>query len=163
MPTNANATLEARATSIARVKAVVKSGEKVFNAYMIFTPFVLNCWLVMGWLARLGCSLSALLLSIVTNGVSPHRVVGCTIGTKRKGVKFFFKFFFSWGVGAWVWARGCGRSGVGAWVGRWGRRDADGRARDMAGWMGIVAVGWTRSASLGFPIPDSDCRLACNG
>ena len=42
---NANATLEARATSIARVKAVVKSGEKVFNAYMIFTPFVL----IVGW------------------------------------------------------------------------------------------------------------------
>ena len=73
---------------------------------------------------------------------------GCTIGTEKKGVKFFFKFFFSWGVGAWVRVLGCGRVGVGAWV--WvlgsvggGRRDADGRARDMAGWIGIVAVGWT--------------------
>ena len=55
----------------------------------------------------------------------------CTIGTKHKGVKFFFNFFFSLGVGAWVWARGSvgggrdgdGRSGVGAWVGArgWGR------------------------------------------
>ena len=72
---------------------------------------------------------------------------GCTIGTKLKGVNFFFNFFFVGcgrvGVGAWVWARGCVGVGVGAWVGRWGRRDADGRARDMAGWIGIVAVGWT--------------------
>ena len=98
---------------------------------------------------------------------------GCTIGTKKKGVKFFFNFFFAWvwargvwargcgrlGVGAWVWVRGCGRVGGGAWVGARGRRDGDGRARDMAGWIGIVAVGWTRSASLGFPIPKSNCRL----
>ena len=83
-------------------------------------------------------------------GSSPHRVVGCTIGAKKKGVKFFFKFFFRWvwvlgcgclGVGAWVWARGCGRVGGGAWVGRWGGRDGDGRARDEAGWIGMVAVG----------------------
>ena len=84
-------------------------------------------------------------------GCAPHRVVGCTIGTKRKGVKFFFKFFFRW-----VWALGCGARGCGAlgcgrlgvWVGALGsvgggRRDGDGRARDMAGWIGIVAVGWT--------------------
>ncbi len=32
---NANATVEARATIIAIVKAVVKKGEKVFNAYMV--------------------------------------------------------------------------------------------------------------------------------
>ena len=42
---NANATLEAIATSIASVKAVVKRGEKVFNAYMMFAPFVL----IVGW------------------------------------------------------------------------------------------------------------------
>ena len=80
-------------------------------------------------------------------------------------------------MGAWVWTRGCGRVGVGAWVRvlgcgcsgagarvcRWGRRDADGRARDEAGWIGMVAVGWTRIASLGLPNPDSDCRLACDG
>ena len=95
-------------------------------------------------------------------GASPHRVVGCTIGTKEKGVKFFFNFFFVGcgcvGVGAWV--RGCGRSGVGARVGMgagWIER-----AEDVAGWIGIVAVRWTKSASLGFPIPKSDCRLGCD-
>ena len=67
-----------------------------------------------------------------------------------------------------MWTRGCGGVGVGAWV--WGRgsvggggRDGDGRARDEAGWIGMVAVGWTRIASLGLPNPDSDCRLACDG
>ena len=92
---------------------------------------------------------------MLTNGVSPHRVVGCTIGTKKKGVKFFFKFFFRWvwvigcgcsGVGARVWVLGCGCSGV-------GRRDGDGRARDVAGWIGIVAVGWLRIELPGRPHP----------
>ena len=110
-------------------------------------------------------------------GVIASSRYACTIGTKKKGVKFFFKFFFSLGVDAWVWARGCGRVGVdawvwalgcggvgvGAWVGRWGRRDGDGRARDEAGWIGIVAVGWARIASLGLPNPNSDCRLGCDG
>ena len=112
-------------------------------------------------------------------GIASSRYA-CTIGTKKKGVKFFFKFFFvgcgrvgvdAWvwtrgcgrvGVDAWVWARGCGCVGVGAWVGRWGGRDGDGRARDEAGWIGIVAVGWARIASLGLPNPDSDCRLVCD-
>ena len=69
------------------------------------------------------------------------------------------------GVGAWVW--GCGS--VGRWVGVWGcgsvgggGRDGDGRARDEAGWIGIVAVGWARIASLGLPNPDSDCQLGCD-
>ena len=57
---------------------------------------------------------------------------GCTIGAKNKGVKFFFKFFFSLGcgasgVGCGVWGLGCG--GV-------GRRDRDG-----AGWM-EAGLGW---------------------
>ena len=85
----------------------------MFNAYIMLSPFVLIV-VVVGELVRLGCSLSSLLLSIVTNVVSPHRVVGCTIGAENKSVKFFFKFFFRG-----VWALGCGRSGVGAWV--WGR------------------------------------------
>ena len=140
-------------------------------------------------MARLGCSLSALLFSIVTNGggIAPSRYVG-TIGAKKKGVKFFFKFFFRLvlgrgcgclGVGAWVWVLGCGGRwvggsvgrwvggsvGVGAcgWVGRWGGRDGDGRARDEAGWIGIVAVGCARIASLCLPNPNSDCRLVCDG
>ena len=134
------------------VNAVLKRGEKVFNAYIVFTPFVL---IVVGWLVIVG---SARLFSLCSSVVNRNEWAitssrhECTIGTKRKGVKFFFKFFFAWvwalgcgpvGVGAWVWARGCGCSGVGARVGRLGRRDGDGRARDMAGWIGIVALGWT--------------------
>lgn len=66
------ATVATIATSIVSVKADVKRGEKVFNAYMMWSPFVL----IVGWcVGRLGCSLSALLLSIVTNGLSPHRVM----------------------------------------------------------------------------------------
>ena len=125
-------------------------------------------------------------------GIAPSRYVG-TIGAKHKGVKFFFNFFFRLvlgrgcgclGVGAWVWVLGCGCLGVGVggsvgrWVGgsvgRWvwvrvggsvggGGRDGDGRARDEAGWIGIVAVGWARIASLGLPNPNSDCRLVCDG
>ena len=91
----------------------------------------------------------------------------CTIGAKNKGVKFFLNFFFVGcgcsGVGARVWVLGCGCSGVGPRV--WGGGIGMGRAgwrraRDVAGWIGIVAVGWARIASLGFPIPDSDVRLA---
>ena len=81
-------------------------------------------------------------------GFTSSRYV-CTIRTQEKGVKFFLSFFFV-GVGARVWARGS----VGG-----GRRDGDGRARDEAGWIGIVAVGCARLASLGFPIPKSDWRL----
>ena len=124
-------------------------------------------------------------------GIAPSRY-GCTIRTQNKSVKFFFNFFFVGcgrvGVGAWVWARGCGRVGVGAWVwargcgcsgarvwvrgcgcvggGAWvgarGGRDGDGRALDEAGWIGIVAVGWARIASMGLPNPNSDCWLGCD-
>ena len=115
-------------------------------------PFVLNCWLV-GWLVIGSARLFSLCSSVVNRnewGIASSRY-GCTIGTKKKGVKFFFNFFFRW-----VWALGCGRLGVGArvWVlgcGCVGRRDEDGRARDGAGWIGIVAVGCARIASLGFP------------
>ena len=61
---NAKATLATRAIIIVIVNAVTNRGEKVFNAYMMLSPFVLICW----WVGWLGCSLSALLLSIVTNG-----------------------------------------------------------------------------------------------
>ena len=99
------------------------------------SPFVLvvvGDWLVIGS-ARL-FSLSALLLSIVTNGVSPHRVVGCTIGAKKKGVKFFFKFFFRG-----VWVLRCGCSGVGARVWVLGSVGGGGGIGMGAGWMG---AGW---------------------
>lgn len=46
MPKKAIATLADMTISIAIVKAVVNRGEKVFNAYMIVTPFVL---IVVGW------------------------------------------------------------------------------------------------------------------
>lgn len=74
-PMNANATLAAIAVKIVMVNAVVKRGENVFNAYMISS--IRFNWLVGGCvgLARLGCSLSALLLSIVTNGV-PRMGIG---------------------------------------------------------------------------------------
>lgn len=70
---NANATEAAIAVNIVIVKACAKRGEKVFNAYMMLTPFVL---IVVGdWLGSAVLSLSAILLSIVTNGVSPHHVM----------------------------------------------------------------------------------------
>ena len=70
---NANATLAAIAVKIVMVNAVVKRGEKVFNAYMIVS---IRFELLLVGLARLGCSLSTLLLSIVTNGGSlPHHVM----------------------------------------------------------------------------------------
>ena len=108
---NANATLAAIAVKIVMVNAVVKRGEKVLSAYMI-SSIRFNWLVVVVGSARLGCSLSALLLSIVTNGVIASSRCVCTIGTKKKGGKFFFKFFFVGcgrvGVDAWVWTRGCG-------------------------------------------------------
>ena len=71
-------------------------------------------------------------------GITSSRY-GCTISAKKKGVKFFFKFFFRLGVGAWVWARGCGRVGVGArvWVlgsvGGGGGMEMGGRGMRQAG------------------------------
>ena len=168
---NANATLATRAASIAIVKAVVKRGEKVLSAYMIVS-IRFKGWLLLG-LARLYCSLSALLLSIVTNGGGHCRITLCLHYTHTKQrCQVFFKFFFRWvwvlgcgclGVGAWVWVLGCGCLGVGAWVGRWGG----------AGW-GWAGAGWgrldwdcrcrmARIASLGLPNPNSDCRLGCDG
>ena len=69
----------------------------------------------------------------------------CTIGAKKKGVKFFLNVF-SLGVGARVWARGCGCVGVGAWV--WGRG---------CGGVGVGAAGW-RWAGAGSGGLDWDCR-----
>ena len=93
------------------VNAVVKRWEKVLSAYIIVS-IRFELLLLVG-LARLGCSLSAILLSIVTNGgVIASSRYACTIGAKHKSVKFFFNFFFRW-----VWARGCGRVGAAGW--RW--------------------------------------------
>ena len=172
MPMNANATLATRAASIVMVNAVVKKGEKVFNAYMMITPFVLIIVVVGGFGSARLFSFCSSVFNRNEWGIASSRYA-CTIRTQNKHVKFFFKFFFRWvwargcgrvGVGAWVWVRGCGRVGVGAWVwvGRLGRRDGDGRARDEAGWIGIVAVGWARIASLCSPNPNSDWRLGCD-
>ena len=74
---NAKATVVAIAIKIVMVNAVVKKGAKVFTAYMMVSiRFELLLLLLLVGLARLGCSLSALLFSIVTNGGSlPHRVM----------------------------------------------------------------------------------------
>ena len=86
---NAKATLATMAASIVIVNAVVKRGEKVFNAYMIVS-IRFNWWLLLlVGLARLGCSLSALLFSIVTNGSLPHRVMHALYAHKTKVSTFF--------------------------------------------------------------------------
>ena len=86
---NANATVVAIATSIAIVKAVVKRGEKVLSAYMmVLIRFNCCCWLLL--LARLDCSLSALLLSIVTNG--GHCLIALCMHYRRK--KEMWQVFF---------------------------------------------------------------------
>ena len=123
----------------------------------------------MGGLARL----FSLCFSVVNRnewGLASSRYA-CTIGAKKKGVKFFFKFFFVGcgargcgcvGVGAWVWVRGCGRVGVGAWGGGMGMgRAGCRRDRDVAGWIARQDV-TGESSSQGVPIPDSDCRLGCD-
>ena len=76
---------------------------------------------------------------------------GCTIGAKRKGVKFFFKFFFRVGVGAWVWVRGCGRVGVGAWV--WARGCGGGGGGMRMGGRGMWQAGLGLSLSDGREAP----------
>ena len=75
MPKKAIATLAANAVNIVMVNASTNSGEKVFNAYILCSIRFDCCIGVIDGLARLGFSLSSLLLSIVTNGVSPHRVM----------------------------------------------------------------------------------------
>lgn len=107
-------------------------------------------------MARLGYSLYSSVVNRNEWGFASSRY-GCTISAKKKGVKFFFKFFF-----VWCGARGCGASGVWVWgggigMGRAGwRRDWDG-----AGWIArLDAAG--ESSSQGVPIPDSDCRLGCD-
>lgn len=69
---------------------------------------------------------------------------GCTIGTKNKSVKFFFKFFFRWVWARGVWARGCGCGGV-------GRRDRDGGGIGM----GLVgSLDGTANRLPGLPHPE---------
>ena len=115
-------------------------GENVFNAYIMLAPFVLNCCVgVLVGSARL-FSLCSSVVNRNEWAITSSRY-GCTIGTKQKGVKFFFKFFFRG-----VWARGCGRVGVGAWVwarGVWAR----GCGRVGCGCVGVGAwvgmgAGW---------------------
>ena len=109
------ATLATRAISIVMVNDSTNRGEKVFNAY-ILSSIRFELLVIGDLLARLGCSLSALLLSIVTNGASPHRVMAALYAHKTKVSSFFFKFFFvgcgASGVEPRVWSLGCGASGV---------------------------------------------------
>ena len=67
---NANATLAAIAVKIVIVKAVVKRGEKVFNAYMI-SSIRFNCWLLLLGLARLFSFCS----SVVNRNEWGHRLI----------------------------------------------------------------------------------------
>ena len=82
-------------------------------------------------------------------GVIASSRYGCTIGAKKKGVKFFFKFFFVGcgrvGVDAWVWTRGCGRVGVGAWVGARGSVGGGGGMEMGGRGMGQAGLGWSLS------------------
>ena len=136
---NAKATLATMAASIVIVNAVVKRGEKVFNAYMIVS-IRFNWWLLLlVGLARLGCSLSALLFSIVTNG--GHRLIASLAALyahKRKVSSFFLNFFFV----------GCGRVGVGAWVG----------ARGSVGGGGGMEMGGRGMGQAGLGLSLSDVR-----
>ena len=69
-------------------------------------------------------------------------------------------------MGAWVWALGCGRVGVGAWVGGCGGRGAwvgmgagwMERAEDVAGWIKMGAVGL-----LGARLPGRQIRIRIAG
>ena len=104
---NANATLAAIAVKIVMVNAVVKRGENVLSAY-ILSSIRFELLVVVVGSARLFSFCS----SVVNRnewGVIASSRYACTIGAKKKGVKFFFKFFFRR-----VWARGCGRVSVGA-------------------------------------------------
>ena len=86
---NANATVVAIAIKIVMVNAVVKRGENVLSAY-ILSSIRFDCWLLLVGLARLGFSLSALLLSIVTNG--GHRLITLWLHyrSKKERCQVFF-------------------------------------------------------------------------
>lgn len=84
---NAKATLATRAASIVMVNAVVKKGEKVFNAYMIVSIRFELLVVVVG-----SARLFSFCSSVVNRnewGIASSRYA-CTIGAKNKGVKFFF-------------------------------------------------------------------------
>lgn len=72
---NANATEAAIVINIVIVSADVKRGEKVFNAYMIFAPFVLIVGVLVGdWL---GSAVLSLCSSVFNRNewALPHRVM----------------------------------------------------------------------------------------
>ena len=127
MPTNANTTVVAIAINIVMVNAVVKRGEKVFNAYMIVSIRFELLVVVVG-----SARLFSFCYSVVNRnewGALPHHVMAALYAHKTKVSSFFLNFFFvccgGVGVGVWVWscgfgARGCGL--VGRWVGAAGWR-----------------------------------------
>ena len=117
---NAKATAAAIAVKIVMVNAVVKSGEKVFNAYMIVSiRFNCCCW----WWWVGSARLFSFCSSVVNRNEWVHRLIaslGALYAHKTKVSSFFLKFFFRWGVGARVWARGCGRVGREVGAAGWG-------------------------------------------
>ena len=121
---NAKATAAAIAVKIVMVNAVVKSGEKVFNAYMIVSiRFNCCCW----WWWVGSARLFSFCSSVVNRNEWVHRLIaslGALYAQKKKVSSFFLNFFFVGcgrvGVGAWVWARGCGRVGREVGAAGWG-------------------------------------------
>ena len=108
----------------------------------------MSSFVLIGWLVVVvgSARLFSFCSSVVNRnewGVIASSRYACTIGAKKKGVKFFFKFFFRW-----VWALGCGRSGVGARV--WARGSVGG-----GGGMGMGGRGMRRA---GFGLSLSDGR-----
>lgn len=69
------ATVANRAMTVVIVKTVVKKGEKVFNAYMMMSPFVS---IVVGGGWERFAALFSLYSSVVNRNewASPHRVMG---------------------------------------------------------------------------------------
>lgn len=111
------ATVATIATNIAIVKDVVKKGEKVFKAY-ILSSIRFNCCLCVGWSARL-FSLCSSVFNRNEWAITPSRY-GCTIGAKKKSVKFFFKLFFRRVCGRGVCGRGVWGGGIGMGRAGWG-------------------------------------------
>ena len=127
---NANATLDAIAINIVMVNAVVKRGEKVFNAYMIVSIRFELLVVVVG-----SARLFSFCYSVVNRnewGALPHHVMAALYAHKTKVSSFFLNFFFvgcgGVGVGVWVWGCGCGARGCGG-----GGMEMGGRGMRRAG------------------------------
>lgn len=92
---------------------MTNNGEKVFSAYiMLLHSFVLLLGEKLE-LAKQVYSLSALLLSMLTNGGLTSSRYAVTIHAEKKVSSFFLIFFFVWVERAWWSARGAARGMTG--------------------------------------------------